>query len=96
MVSLGIKACCSLSLGTAGKIRDGGGRRQPRPGDLSVFYAGGAIIGWTPAQVREMTLPEFHAALDGYMQAHSAKPDTDLTEDDFTKALAEEMAAGRA
>lgn len=43
-----------------------------------------------------MTLPEFHAALDGYMQAHSAKPDTDLTEDDFTKALAEEMAAGRA
>ncbi|WP_279601341.1 hypothetical protein [Methylobacterium sp. E-045] len=43
-----------------------------------------------------MSLPEFHAAIDGYMEAHSAKPDTDLSEDDFLKALGEEMAAGRA
>lgn len=43
-----------------------------------------------------MSLPQFHAALDGYVQAHSAAERSDITEDEFTRVLAEEMAAGRA
>ena len=45
-----------------------------------------------------MTLAEFHAGLDGYMQAHAAKGGgaDDISEDEFTRVLAEEMAAGRA
>lgn len=44
-----------------------------------------------------MTLPAFHAALGGYIEAHSARESAvDVTEDEFARVLAEEMAAGRA
>ncbi|WP_277996059.1 hypothetical protein [Methylobacterium sp. Leaf102] len=43
-----------------------------------------------------MTLPQFHAAIGGYLQAHAPKETADLDESDFLAALADEMAAGRA
>lgn len=42
-----------------------------------------------------MTLAEFHAAIDGFIAAHTAGGEAP-TEDEFMKVLAEEMAAGRA
>lgn len=42
-----------------------------------------------------MTLAEFHAAIDGFLSAHSPREEGP-SEDEFMKVLAEEMAAGRA
>ena len=42
------------------------------------------MLGWTPRQLDEVTLQEFHAALDGYERAHStpdAKPPSDADHD---------------
>lgn len=44
-----------------------------------------------------MTLAVFHAAMDGYLRAHTVKPEgEEPTEAEYLAVLAEEMAAGRA
>ncbi|MGY2052961.1 hypothetical protein [Methylobacterium sp. JK268] len=43
-----------------------------------------------------MTLPAFHAGIDGFLAAHAAPRAVDVTEDEYARILAEEMAAGRA
>lgn len=77
-----------------GKSRDRGGERS-RPGDLSVFIGAGAVAGFSPEEVRRMTLAEWHVVIESFIAANSP-PDEGSTEDEFIAVLAEEMAAGRA
>ncbi|ACL56994.1 hypothetical protein [Methylobacterium nodulans] len=42
-----------------------------------------------------MTLAEWHAAIDGFIRAHTPR-EADIGEDEFLNVLSEEMAAGRA
>ena len=44
-----------------------------------------------------MTLPTFHAALDGFVRAHGGgEAGPDVSAEEFARVLAEEMVAGRA
>ncbi|WP_426221281.1 hypothetical protein [Methylobacterium sp. NFXW15] len=44
-----------------------------------------------------MTLPSFHAALDGFVRAHGGgEAGPDVSAEEFARVLAEEMAVGRA
>lgn len=77
-----------------GKAETEGGERS-RPGDLSVFIGAGAVAGFSPEEVRRMTLAEWHVVIESFIAANSP-PDEGSTEDEFIAVLAEEMAAGRA
>lgn len=84
--------------GAVSGLKSTGGKSTelPQPGDLSIFYSAGAVIGWTPRDVDQLTLAEFAVAVDGYIAAHGGKEEIDISEQEYALVLAEEMAAGRA
>lgn len=50
----------------------------------------GAVMGWPPRVVYEMTVPEFWAAWEGYKAANSAEDDVKpLTRGEYEAAKAE-------
>ncbi len=54
------------------------------------------MVGWSPRDIDRLTLAEFGAAIDGWIAAHTPSQQVEVTEDEFARVLAEEMAAGRA
>lgn len=51
---------------------------------------------WTPEQVDRMTIAGFHAALGGYIRAHTTETEEAPSREEYLAVLAEEIAAGRA
>ncbi len=49
---------------------------------LAAIYGNGAVLGFSPQQVNEMSMWQFMAALDGYVTAHSADDGKSLTKDE--------------
>ncbi|MET3601811.1 hypothetical protein [Martelella mangrovi] len=39
---------------------------------MAKVYGAGAVMGFTPQQVNEMSMWQFNAALEGYVEANSA------------------------
>lgn len=39
---------------------------------MAKIYAAGAVVGFTPQQVNAMSLFQYQAAIDGYVEAHSS------------------------
>lgn len=53
------------------------------------------MMGFSGEQVDRMTIGQMWAAVEGFKQFHGAKPDAEVTRDEFMRVLAEETAAGR-
>lgn len=49
----------------------------------------------SPREVDRLTLAEFHAMFDGFLQSRGVARDEGPSDDEFARALAEESAAGR-
>lgn len=47
---------------------------------FAAIYANGAVMGFTPQQVNEMSMWQFLAAVDGYVKANSAEDTGGLSE----------------
>jgi hypothetical protein len=47
---------------------------------FAAVYGNGAVMGFTPQQVNEMSIWQFMSALDGYSKANSAEGDKSLSD----------------
>jgi hypothetical protein len=54
------------------------------------------MMGFSPAQVRAMTVADFRSAVKGYRRFHCAEPDDVPSNDDYYAARAAAEAEGRA
>ncbi|MDO5658287.1 MAG: hypothetical protein Q4G36_08195 [Paracoccus sp. (in: a-proteobacteria)] len=57
------------------------------------LYGSGAVMGFTPREVREMTLDEFDACVAGYNRAQGTGPAPELSDADHAalEALGEQF-----
>lgn len=51
---------------------------------MASLYGAGAAIGFSPEQVKDMSIWEFNAALVGYANAHSSADKNKLSEEEAT------------
>lgn len=47
---------------------------------FAAIYGGGAVLGYTPQDVRKMSIWQYMAAVDGYIKANSSGEENGLTE----------------
>jgi hypothetical protein len=54
---------------------------------MSEFYGTGAVLGFTPRQVDEMTLWEFAAICDGYAKANNPDYKDSMSDSEFDEIV---------
>lgn len=55
---------------------------------MATIYGFGAVMGFTPQQVDQMTLWEFDACAEGYTTAHGGGKKAEVSDADYEKLTA--------